>query len=371
MDVYISQRHLTLKNIDIIPHNNLTQEYPIFSLSERDKNLTLSQHIQKHIQIPDEVFANEFENGIYKQDRNILLQVAKNIGCSSERPFELLDKQRDGFHLVVRTVNKIAEKKKRKQVVIVTGPPGSGKSALAANLWVECATKYSKKGNIVFVTTSSSQKSNWKKVFEEESGLPDGSSMIIPSNQFNPGLTGSRVKRLREMGFQMDPQNWKECLDNYFKNGGENRVPDNNHFVAIVDEAHALINPEGHKISFASGWTLQAGPQAYHIVRASTISIFFLDEKQSYRDNETTTVKNIKDFASRLDADIQEIDLSGIQFRCGGSKKYVDWVEAILFSTEKQESLEFASDKSLMDSKFHFELVKSPFDLDNNTIRIT
>ena len=87
-----------------------------------------------------------------------------------------------------------------------------------------------------------------------------------------------------------------------------------------VDEAHALINPVGHNLGFPRGWCPQVGPQVFHIIRASKISVFLLDCKQSFRDSETTSIKDIYNYATMLNADIKHIDLGGLQFRCGGSR---------------------------------------------------
>lgn len=65
---------------------------------------------------------------------------------------------------------------------------------------------------------------------------------------------------------------------------------DNLHFLSVVDEAHALINPvaDGFSSNKTAGWCFQMGPQVYHIIRESQVSIFFTDGKQSFRDNEST-----------------------------------------------------------------------------------
>ena len=110
---------------------------------------------------------------------------------------------------------------------------------------------------------------------------------------------------------------------------------DNLHFLSIVDEAHALINPlaEGFCTNKTAGWCFQMGPQVYHIIRESQISVFFTDGKQSFRDNETTSIADIEKYARHLGAEVEVISLEGMQFRCAGSKEYVDWVDN-LFNKE-------------------------------------
>ena len=60
------------------------------------------------------------------------------------------------------------------------------------------------------------------------------------------------------------------------------------------------------------------------------MSIFLLDPAQSYRDNETTTIDRIKEFAAEFGADFTEISLEGSQFRCSGSAEYMNWVDRML-----------------------------------------
>jgi hypothetical protein len=106
---------------------------------------------------------------------------------------------------------------------------------------------------------------------------------------------------------------------------------DDGYLVSVVDEAHALINPEHRDGIGQFGFATSFGPQAYHIIRASIVSIFFLDAEQSFRDRENTSVDDIKAWASELGAEVHDdISLAGSQFRCAGSTQYVEWVERLL-----------------------------------------
>jgi hypothetical protein len=76
---------------------------------------------------------------------------------------------------------------------------------------------------------------------------------------------------------------------------------------------------------------MHAGPQAWHILRASRVSVFLMDSQQSYRDNETTTSANITKWASELGvAHVEHVRLDDAQFRCAGAKEYLDWLDGIL-----------------------------------------
>lgn len=368
-----------------VPNDSLVREYPIFNLDNAE---LLAERISETVSLPNEKFAIDFEKGYYRQNRNILVQVAQKLKESSlekRTPFELLDEQRKGFSLVMGLLEQINNQEhKKKHVIIVEGPPGSGKSALATNLWMEAVLKFvqpelgikkakkekkaniSETDNIVFVTTSSSQKSNWQATFTALAKEYSGKAFILPVNQFGPGITSNMVSKLREKtGEGLLVKDWQENVDLYLSQGGKLKSLDNHHFISIVDEAHALINTEGHNIGFSSGWVLQAGPQAFHVVRSSQISVFFTDGKQSYRDSETTTVANLEDFASRLDAEVHKISLAGHQFRCGGSKEYVEFIEK-LFDNGFDGEHDLSWRKSSFNKKgvFDFEFVDHPHQLD-------
>lgn len=334
-------------NIDLTPYRydaneDLTKEYPVFNTATAEQ---LAGYFTDRIEEGDNEFATCFINGYYCQDRNILNQVAMNLSNSAIRPFVLLDKQREGFYKTMAVLmDRVNDR--QKEVIIVQGPPGSGKSAVAINLWVEAVKLFSHHGNIVYVTTSSSQKRNWMQTFREYGRRLNAENLIIPANQFNPGMNGANMKgKFYHLFKDIDekyahPTAELRLVYDYYEDytnimvekGWAKGYKDNLHFLSVVDEAHALINPMAKKFSAAnkSGWCLQMGPQAYHIIRESQVSIFFTDSEQSFRDNETTSVDDIKELASRLGARVTEISLEGMQFRCAGSKEYVDWASSLL-----------------------------------------
>ena len=369
------------------PNSSLTTEFPVFN---PDDNNELADYISDVIEGPDEKFANDFVKGYYMQDKNILTQVAKSFASTKNSPFVLLDEQRKGFNQIKASLSsRISDQKK--QVIIVEGPPGSGKSALAANIWFHSAINYlnTRKGkshNIVFVTTSSSQRTNWEHTFKTYGENYNAGNLVIPANKFNPGVTSHKIPELKEHFFLIDPlkykvngntlnrAHWKEYISYVEKESGQLKYFPNQHFISVVDEAHALIDPtlDNYKSNKHAGWVQQAGPHAYHIINASQVTIFFTDSKQSYRDNETTTTEAIISFANELGADVDFVNLEDMQFRCGGSKEYVEWVEG-LFQEEPHLNAKQWRDK------ISVKIADSPFELDNllkeqhqrgNTIRL-
>lgn len=358
--VYFTQP-IDLQPYLLAPNDRLTAEYPMYNTESSDR---LAEYVTSKICKGDEAFAASFVNGFYKQDRNILRQVAENLSANSAtaRPFVLLDEQRLGFNLVMQTLEQRV-KDGKKEVIVVQGPPGSGKSAVAINLWIESVMKYSKEkdcGNIVFVTTSSSQSDNWKMTFDKYGKKYHASQVVLKISSFNPGFNEAKVKQMIYPYFaekeekyvlshkdrRLNIKYFREYLQYILDNHLEKNYKRNLHFMSVVDEAHALINPtkEDFRSSNFCGWCCSMGPEAFHVINESQISVFFTDGKQSFRDNETTTIEDIKAWAEELGAHFSSVSLDGMQFRCAGSYEYVDWVEN-LFSEHPLHNVTKWADK--------------------------
>lgn len=343
--VYFTQP-LDMEPYKASPNDVLTSEYELYNTVTADR---LASRIARSLHAAREGFAARFADGFYEQDRNILRQVAANLQAvsSSAGPFVLLDCQREGFSRVMGTLSRRI-KDGRKEVIIVEGPPGSGKSAIAANVWMEAVGRYSREekcGNMVYVTTSSCQGDNWRAVFNTYGKEYHASDLILSANSFNPGMNGAKMKkvllpRMRAISpkyvsetnaASLKFEYYEDYLAYMLEQGMTHNYKDNLHFLSVVDEAHALVNPtsEGFRSNKTAGWCFQMGPQAYHIIRESQVSIFFIDSQQSFRDNETTDVGTLEQLAGRLGAHLIRVSLEGAQFRCAGSVDYVQWVERL------------------------------------------
>jgi len=273
------------------PNNRLTAAYPCYNANDTDALATKISEIISH---PNEKFAACFVDGVYMQNRSIMKQVAANLrkaGDSNARPFVLLDGQIEGHALVLSYLEKSVASRE-KSVIIVKGGPGTGKSAVAANLWIDATLKYGK-GNIVYVSTSSSQSDNWMHIYDEHGKKAGARFSVLKANNFNPGLNSSTnahylglfrkthpeyIINKGAKGEKLDRKYFKEYTDyliNVEKVNGHN---ENQHFMSIVDEAHALINPnsDGFNNSLFGGWFFAIGPQVYHIIRESQVSVSLL-----------------------------------------------------------------------------------------------
>lgn len=367
--VYFTQK-INLTPYAAGPNAQLVADYPTYNADEESTS-ALANSISSKIKKPNPKFAEAFEHGVYKQDRNILKQVAENLSKLNDSlfgglisPFVLLEKQRSAYNNIMSELKKVSDGEKH--VFIVKGNPGSGKSAIAANLWVDSVMRYRDKGNIAFVTTSESQNHNWTEMFKG-SGVGGAQHMIVKASSFKPALQGISFDGLKNAMRRKDANRYinssgalkKEMYLDYIhyllSHDYVKGYVENNNFLSIVDEAHAMVNPE-HTVGMVMGWPIWAGPMAYHIIYCSQISVFFMDDKQGFRDRESTSVADIKRFCELLDVKWTEVEIN-MQFRCSGSQDYIDWVDALCSTSP-------ISNHQLWKEQYQFEIVDYPSDLD-------
>lgn len=348
------------------PYVELERDYPVFSSAQDDVREAFPDFLARHLSCPDAAFAERFEQGTYKQDRNLVRQVAESILSDSSAFYVLLDEQRTGFEVCLEQIEELLATgaPEEKAVVIVVGPPGSGKSVLAAKLWAVLAQDVRIQGDVVMTSTSKSQGTNWEAIFSRKAGKQAARGCVVGANKYDPGLSASWVANARKRGYRGEVETWHDNLKWYQADGGKNKMPSNRMAVSVVDEAHALIDPAAAQARGInpSGWGLHAGPQAWHIMRASRVSIFLMDGQQSYRDNETTTPERIVQLAGDLGITaIKRVGLEEAQFRCGGSKEYVDWVDHLLgLNGAGRQNCDWRRTSDNAGGTFEFEITADP-----------
>jgi hypothetical protein len=355
------------------PHGSLVAEFPVFTRNQEDVTRRFPGYLATRLAVPDPEFARRFNHGAYRQDRGFVRQVATAIAQPKSSPFVLLDEQRAGFEKCMKHVERVLKpaktsaksKQDSKSVIIIEGPPGSGKSVVAAHLWAQLAADERIDGNVVLTTTSSAQRSNWEGLFEIASGKRAARGIVVGANQYNPGLSPTWVKSERASGRKTTVADWRRNLKQFASAGRKPRCADDMFAVSIVDEAHGLIDPTvpGKEGVPPSGWTMHAGPQAWHVIRSSRVSVFLMDSEQSYRDNETTSRASIESFAKEFGVDnLEVVSLAGAQFRCGGSAEYMAWLDACLGLAPIAKAPK--SWRKAHGGPFEFDLVEDPAQLE-------
>lgn len=198
--------------------------------------------------------------------------------------FVLLDSQRVAYELVMRAVRQ-AREGDHKQVVIVTGGPGSGKSVIALTLVGELAAM----GHSVMHATGS-------RSFTTTLRRVAGKGSRRTANLFN--------------------------YFNSYMDSARNAID-----VLILDEAHRLRQTSANRFTRAA---LRTGrSQLDELVSAARVPVFLLDEHQIVRPGEMGTVAEIRNHAEAHGIAVVEVSLDD-QFRCGGSASYIEWVLRLL-----------------------------------------
>lgn len=194
--------------------------------------------------------------------------------------FTMIDEQK----IVYETAKSLARAAQsgEKQVLIVEGGPGTGKSVVAINLIVE----YTKQKLLTQYVSKNS----------------------APRNVYTAKLAGHMpVGRIR----------------NLFKGSGSFVHSAKNQFdVLVVDEAHRLNEKSGF-------YGTDGENQIKELINASRLSIFFIDEDQRVTFSDIGRKVDIRGHAAHLGATVTELELQS-QFRCNGSDGYLSWIDDAL-----------------------------------------
>lgn len=231
------------------------------------------------------------------------LQDALGEMLDGNEPFVMIDDQK----IVLETALKLARRSRRspkKQVLIVRGGPGTGKSVIAINLLVQLT-----RADLVAQYVSRN---------------------AAPRNVYS--------QLLRQHGRR------RSFIDNLFigPHGFHARGRDDIDCV-IVDEAHRLTRKSG---MFGN----RGENQTAEIINAARFSVFFIDEQQRVTFKDAGSIADIRLFAERAGAQVTETALLS-QFRCDGSQSYVDWLDQALGirSSDRMPSDDFGYDFRVYD----------------------
>lgn len=249
---------------------------PVFLRDDAEK---LRDFILQHVRFGDNrSILFEIVNGTVRPSKNLADCL---VGLLKGNPeFTLIDNQK----LVYETALNLAKKAQLgpKQVLIVEGGPGTGKSVVAINLLVRLT-----EGHLTakYVTKNAA-----------------------PRAVYESRLTGA-LRRSR--------------ISNLF--GG----PDS-FLNAESDSFGALIVDEAHRLREKSGMFGNLGVnQIKHLIEAARLTVFFVDDAQRVTLKDIGGVAEIERWALTLGAEVTRMELPS-QFRCGGSDGYLAWIDHAL-----------------------------------------
>ncbi len=280
-------------------YSEYIEKAPIFLKTDA---LKLREFIKQHIKYGD--LSNllfRIENGKIRPSKLLADSISKMIKGNQE--FVMIDDQKVVYENALTLAKKASDK--NKQVLIVKGGPGTGKSVVAINLLVYL-TKIGMLAQYV-------------------------SKNAAPRAVYEARLTGSIRPTV---------------IRNLFRGSGAFIETQNNEFdVLIVDEAHRLNKHSGLFGNLGEN-------QIKEIIAASKFSVFFIDEDQRVTLKDIGRKQEIEIWASRAGASITELELNS-QFRCNGSDGYLAWLDNIL------QIRETANDE-ITDLEYDFQIVDTP-----------
>lgn len=254
--------------------------------------------------------ADELRNGKIGPSRQLMAVAADEV--RDREQFVLLDEQRVAYEMVLNAVRK-ARRSDHKEVVVVTGGPGTGKSVIALSLLGEL---YRKGVPALHATGSSSFTTTMRKV------------------------AGAR----------------KREVQNLFKYFNSFMAAERNGLdVLICDEAHRMRETSANRYTSAANRTDKR--QVEELIDAARVPVFLLDAHQVVRPGEMGTVEEIELVAAAKGLRCRVVPLDS-QFRCGGSDAYLRWVVRLL-GLQEGGPVEWAPDDKML-----LSVVDSPEELE-------
>ncbi len=268
-----------------------TARAPVFISRDAER---LAGFLKQHVRHGDRRnIMYRIENGRIRPSRGLADAVLDMLRGNDA--FVMIDDQKVAFETAIGLAYRAQEEER--QVLIVEGGPGTGKSVLAVNLLARLTDRE-------LVTQYVSRNAAPRAVYEAH-------------------LTGSFSK---------------SRISNLFRGSGAFTETDPDTFDALlVDEAHRLNEKSGLYGNLGEH-------QVKEIMQAARLSVFFVDEAQRVTLKDVGTRAEIRRWAEHLGAQVTELGLAS-QFRCGGSDGYLAFVDQLLqirdTANEDIESLDY------------------------------
>jgi len=290
-------------NQDDVMTNDFYSEYlklaPVFL---RRDTLKLQSFIKQYVKYGDK------KNTMYRIDHG-QIRPSKALADSmsgmlkGNKEFVMIDDQKIVYETALQLARDSDEE--NKNVLIVNGGPGTGKSVVAINLLVELLKDQK---NTKYVTRNSAPRAVYEALL---------------------------TKSFR-----------KSHISNLFSGSGSFTETEANSFDALViDEAHRLNEKSGMFSHLGEN-------QIKELISAAKFTVFFLDEDQRVTLKDIGSAEEIQLWAKQEHATVTELELSS-QFRCNGSDGYLSWLDNTLQIRE-------TANIDLVDTNYDFQVIDSP-----------
>lgn len=279
---------------------------PIFKKHDGKK---LQQFIERFIQKGDDGKTIYYiENGRLRPSKS--LQDSLRSMIEGNKEFILLDSQKVVYEMILDHARKINTGGPKK-AIIVKGGPGTGKTVIAIDLL--CAII-----NLGMTATYVTKNSAPRNVYKEK-------------------LKGRKKKSDIDALFRNPDGFWSYKTTIYD--------------VTLADEAHRLRRKSGV-------YSNQGENQIKEIMKASRLSVFFVDDDQKVTTSDVGSIEEIGKQAKYLNIPVTLLELDS-QFRCNGSDGYLSWIDNVL---EIKQTANYDIDKNW---GYDFHVFDNPNDLRN------
>ncbi len=266
----------------------------------------LKDFIAKHVRHGDDgALLFQLEGGRIRPSRPLADAI---LGLLKGQPeFVLIDDQKVVYETAARRAI-TATQSKKKQVVVVQGGPGTGKSVVAINLLAKLTGE---RLNVRYVSKNAAPRA----VYESK-----------------------LAKSFR-----------KSEISNFFSGSGAfTDTPADTFDVLVVDEAHRLNQFSGLYGNLGEN-------QIKELIQASRCTIFFADDDQIVTLKDIGHVASLRALAREAGAEVTELQLAS-QFRCNGSDGYLAWLDDTL-------QIRPTANQVLDVEEFDFRVVDAPTEL--------
>lgn len=286
---------------------NIFNDAPIFFANESRE---LESYLKERVPVGNGMdVVRKIDQGHYRPSKKLMQHVGHVIRGKPE--YVLLDEQRVVYEKVLSVAKQSMENfDGKKQLILIHGGPGTGKSIVALNLMADLSLKGT---NAHYATGSKAFTETLRKVIGPRGGV-----------QF-------------------------KYFNSYMR--ADDSIVD----VLICDEAHRIRKASHNQYTKAEDRTNK--PQIQELIEASKVAVFFIDDNQVVRPNEVGSANLIRSFSQEMGCELSEFQLE-TQFRCAGSNGFVNWINNTLGIAQTANVI-WTGDKN-----FDFKVFSSPLDLE-------